>query len=43
MQIQINTGHNIEGHEALSAHVRGVVENALSPISAITSREWRST
>lgn len=29
MQIQINTDHNIEGHEALAAQVRGVVENAL--------------
>lgn len=33
MQIQINTDHNIEGHEALAAHVKGVVENALDPIS----------
>jgi ribosomal subunit interface protein len=30
MQIQINTDHNIEGREALSAHVRSVVERALS-------------
>jgi ribosome-associated translation inhibitor RaiA len=29
MQIQINTDHNIEGHEALAAQVRGAVENAL--------------
>ncbi|MBE0612069.1 MAG: HPF/RaiA family ribosome-associated protein [Burkholderiales bacterium] len=29
MQIQINTDHNIEGHEALTAHVRGVVESAV--------------
>src|SRR5664280_3625391 len=29
MQVQINTGHNIEGHEALSAHVSDVVKNAL--------------
>jgi len=29
MQIQINTDHNIEGHEALATHVRGVVEGAL--------------
>ncbi len=29
MQIQINTDHHIEGHEALAAHVRGVVEDAL--------------
>lgn len=33
MQIQINTGHNIEGHEALSAHVSGKVEHALSRLS----------
>ena len=33
MQIQINTDHNIEGHEALVAQVSGVVENALSRIS----------
>jgi ribosome-associated translation inhibitor RaiA len=33
MQIQINTDHNIEGHEALAAHVRGVVESALIRIS----------
>jgi hypothetical protein len=33
MQIQINTDHNIEGHEALAAQVRGVVESALSRIS----------
>ena len=29
MQIQIHTDHNIEGREALSAHVTGVVESAL--------------
>lgn len=33
MQIQINTDHNIEGHEALAARVRGVIENALSRFS----------
>jgi ribosome-associated translation inhibitor RaiA len=33
MQIQVNSDHNIEGHEALGAHVRGVVENALSRLS----------
>jgi len=33
MQIQINTDHNIEGHEALAVQVRGVVESALSRIS----------
>lgn len=30
MQIQISTDHTIDGHEALSAHIRNVVENALS-------------
>jgi ribosome-associated translation inhibitor RaiA len=29
MQIQINTDHNIEDHEALTARVSGVIENAL--------------
>jgi ribosome-associated translation inhibitor RaiA len=33
MQIQINTDHNIEGHEALAAQVRGIVEGALRRIS----------
>ena len=33
MQIQINTDHNIEGHEALAARVSGVIENALSRFS----------
>jgi len=33
MQIQINTDHNIENHEALAAQIRGVVESALSRIS----------
>jgi ribosome-associated translation inhibitor RaiA len=32
MQIQINTDHNIVGHEALAANVRGVVENVLSRV-----------
>ena len=30
MQIQINTGHNIEGHETLATHFTGVVEESLS-------------
>ena len=38
MQIQINTDRSIEGHEALAAHVRGVVEEALSQISAHVTR-----
>ena len=33
MQIQINTDHNIEGHEALGTQVSGVVESALSRVS----------
>jgi hypothetical protein len=33
MQIQVNTDRNIEGHQALTAHVSGVVESALSHIS----------
>lgn len=33
MKVQINTDHNIEGHEALAAQVSGVVENALSSVS----------
>jgi ribosome-associated translation inhibitor RaiA len=33
MQVQINTDRNIEGHEALAAQVRGVVESALIRIS----------
>jgi ribosome-associated translation inhibitor RaiA len=33
MQIQINTDHNIEGHEALAAQVSEVVESALSLVS----------
>lgn len=33
MQIQINTDHNIEGHEALIAQITGVVENALNRFS----------
>lgn len=33
MQIQINTDHNIEGREALTARVSSVVENTLRRIS----------
>ena len=33
MQIQINTDHNIQGHQALIAQVRGRVEHALSRFS----------
>ena len=38
MQIQINTDHNIEGHEALATQVRGVVESALRHISEHITR-----
>jgi ribosome-associated translation inhibitor RaiA len=33
MQVQINTGHDIDGHEAFTAHIRGVVETALARFS----------
>jgi ribosome-associated translation inhibitor RaiA len=33
MKVQVNTDHTIEGHEALAARIRGVVENALSRVS----------
>ena len=33
MQVQINTDHNIEGHEALAAQVSGTVETALGRVS----------
>jgi len=38
MQIQFNTDHNIEGHEALAVQVRGVVESALSRMSDHVTR-----
>ena len=38
MQVQIQTDHNIEGHETLADQVRGVMEDALSRVSdCITS------
>ena len=33
MQIQIHTGHNIEGHEALTTQLSGVVEESLNRFS----------
>jgi ribosome-associated translation inhibitor RaiA len=33
IQIQVNTDHTIEGHEALADQIRGVVETALSRMS----------
>ena len=38
MQIQINTDHNIEGGEPLSAHICSVVERALSHESGHITR-----
>jgi len=38
MQIQINTGSSIEGREALSAHIRTVVENALGHLASHVTR-----
>jgi len=38
MQIQINTDHNIDGHERLAEHVRGVVEDSLSRFSTHITR-----
>jgi ribosome-associated translation inhibitor RaiA len=38
MHIQINTDRNIDGSEALSAHIRAVVERALSHESAHITR-----
>lgn len=38
MQIQINTDRNIDGHEALAAQVRGVVESALGRHESLITR-----
>lgn len=38
MQIQVNTDHNIAGHEALTAHVTTCVESALSRFSKHITR-----
>lgn len=38
MQIQVNTGSNVDGREKLNAYVRGVVESALSRFSARITR-----
>jgi ribosome-associated translation inhibitor RaiA len=38
MQIQVNTDHTIEGREALGAHIRGVVENALKHLASHVTR-----
>ena len=33
MQVQINTDHNIAGHETLTAHIHAVVESTLRRLS----------
>jgi hypothetical protein len=33
VQIQINTDHNIAGHEALASYVSGLLENVLNHVS----------
>jgi ribosome-associated translation inhibitor RaiA len=38
MLIQINTDHNIEGRDALKAHVASVVESTLGPFSEHITR-----
>jgi ribosome-associated translation inhibitor RaiA len=38
VQIQINTDHNIEGHERLGAYVSGVVSSALDRFSSHITR-----
>lgn len=38
MQIQINTDHHIEGHEALAAWATGEVKNALNHFSTQVTR-----
>lgn len=38
MHIQINTDHNIEGHEALATHLSSIVTNTLSRISSYITR-----
>lgn len=38
MQIQINTDHNIEGHEALATHLSSIVKNTLNRMSSQITR-----
>jgi len=38
MQIQINTDHNIEGHEALATHLSSIVTKTLNRISSQITR-----
>ncbi len=38
MQIQVNTGHNVEGHEEFSDQVRTKIEDALNRFSKHVTR-----
>jgi Sigma 54 modulation protein / S30EA ribosomal protein len=38
MKIQINTGHNIDGREAMTHHAESVVKNSLSHLSDHVTR-----
>jgi ribosome-associated translation inhibitor RaiA len=38
MQIQVNTDPNVDGHEKLADHVRGVVEKALAKVGGRVTR-----
>lgn len=38
MQIQVNTDHNIEGHESLTVHVNAVVKSVLAHVSSHVTR-----
>ena len=38
MQVQVNTGTSVEGHEALSHHAEGVVRDALERFSEQVTR-----
>lgn len=38
MQIQVNTGHNVEGHEGFSDQVRAKIEDALNRFSKHVTR-----
>ena len=38
MQIQINTDHNVDGHEALATHVRGLVADTMGRFSEHITR-----
>lgn len=38
MKIQINTGHNIDGHEAMARHAESVVETTLGHLAEQVTR-----